>query len=190
MHLVKCFYCGQTFDRDIEKYSLVRANRYAHANCMLQKAEEDPKYEKKEIIDPSTTVLCCKCKKSLNKMSSDCICIVEGKYICSDCENKENKREKTDQEKLDDYIMQLFKTEYVDPKIKKQIIKHYIIFITLKVIQQKKQTVELRLFLGFIVMLLIIIMLYGKLSNEIKKKIFLNIFQKKKRLKSKDLNGR
>lgn len=124
MHLVKCFYCEQTFDRDIEKYSLVRANRYAHANCMLQKAEEDPKCEKREIIDPSTTVLCCKCKKSLNKMSSDCVCIVEGKYICSDCENKENKREKTDQEKLDDYIMQLFKTEYVDPKIKKQIKKY------------------------------------------------------------------
>lgn len=32
-HLVKCFYCGQTFDANEEEYVKPRANRYAHKAC-------------------------------------------------------------------------------------------------------------------------------------------------------------
>lgn len=32
-HLVKCFYCGKTFDRDKIPAIKINARRYAHANC-------------------------------------------------------------------------------------------------------------------------------------------------------------
>lgn len=32
-HLVKCLYCGETFDTNIEPFVKPRANRYAHARC-------------------------------------------------------------------------------------------------------------------------------------------------------------
>lgn len=33
MHLVKCYYCGKQFDRDIEGYIKPNARRYAHKIC-------------------------------------------------------------------------------------------------------------------------------------------------------------
>ena len=48
-HLVKCFYCGQTFDANIEPFAKPRANRYAHAACHDQaesnKTQEERDYE-------------------------------------------------------------------------------------------------------------------------------------------------
>ncbi len=38
-HKVKCYYCGQQFDRDKEEWVKVTANRYAHKNCALTKEE-------------------------------------------------------------------------------------------------------------------------------------------------------
>ena len=32
-HLVKCYYCGKTFDRDKIPFIKVNARRYAHTNC-------------------------------------------------------------------------------------------------------------------------------------------------------------
>ena len=32
-HLVKCYYCGQTFDANKEKFIMVNSRRYAHENC-------------------------------------------------------------------------------------------------------------------------------------------------------------
>lgn len=32
-HLVKCFYCGATFDASKEPFVMARANRYAHKEC-------------------------------------------------------------------------------------------------------------------------------------------------------------
>jgi hypothetical protein len=48
-HLVKCFYCGQTFDAASEPYTKPRANRYAHVACDQQananKTQEEKDYE-------------------------------------------------------------------------------------------------------------------------------------------------
>ena len=48
-HLVKCFYCGQTFDANTEPFVKPRANRYAHAACHVQaesnKTQEERDYE-------------------------------------------------------------------------------------------------------------------------------------------------
>lgn len=124
-HIVTCVYCKGKFDRDKEQYSLVSSRRYAHAACMLREAEKDPKYEKKEIIDPTDNVICVYCKKPLSKKDSNCVMVLNGKYAHAECENIEQNREKTDQELLDEYIKKLFNIEYVDLRIKAQI-KQYI----------------------------------------------------------------
>lgn len=44
-HKVKCFYCGQVFDRDKYPYVQVKKNRYAHPSCAGTTSES-------EIIQP------------------------------------------------------------------------------------------------------------------------------------------
>jgi hypothetical protein len=54
--------------------------------------------------------------------------LTNGKYAHKECAKLEQTRERTDAEKLDDYIMQLFNYEFVPPMIRKQInnfIKEY-----------------------------------------------------------------
>lgn len=46
-HLVKCFYCGQTFDANTEPFAKPRANRYAHAACH-DKAESNKTQEERD----------------------------------------------------------------------------------------------------------------------------------------------
>lgn len=123
-HFVICPYCGKKFDRDKEKYAVINNRRYAHVACMLQKAETDPKYQIKEIIDPSDYVKCIYCKNTLSKKDNDCIEVTEGRYAHKKCQEIEDKREKTDKEQLDDYIKKLFQMQYVDPKIQLQIKKY------------------------------------------------------------------
>ena len=120
-HIVICPYCKQKFDRDKEEYVVVSSRRYAHAACMLREAEKDPNYIKKEIIDPTDTVICVYCKKEMSKKDKDCIYLGNNKYVHNLCKNLEEKREKTDKEKLEEYIKKLFNMDYIDPRIRKQL---------------------------------------------------------------------
>ena len=47
MHKVKCYYCGQYFDRDKVPYTQVTSNRYAHNDCSLS----DDEKRKQELKD-------------------------------------------------------------------------------------------------------------------------------------------
>lgn len=123
-HFVTCPYCRIRFDRDKEEYALVSAKRYAHAACMLREAEKDPNYVKREIIDPTDNVICAYCKKPLSKKDNDCIMIGNGKYVHADCQELEQHREKTDREKLEEYIKELFQISYIEPRVKAQIKKY------------------------------------------------------------------
>lgn len=123
-HIVICPYCKTKFDRDKEEYALVSARRYAHAACMLREAEKDPNYVKKEIIDPTDNVTCAFCKKSLSKKDADCIMLGNNKYVHKACQELEEAREKTDKEKLEEYIKELFQLSYIDPRVKAQIKKY------------------------------------------------------------------
>lgn len=123
-HFVTCPYCRIRFDRDKEEYALVSAKRYAHAACMLREAEKDPNYVKREIIDPTDNVTCAYCKKPLSKKDNDCIMIGNGKYVHADCQELEQHREKTDREKLEEYIKELFQISYIEPRVKAQIKKY------------------------------------------------------------------
>jgi hypothetical protein len=124
-HYVKCYFCGASFDRDKEEYCLISSRRYAHASCTLREAEKDSKYKNLEVIDPTDNIVCAYCKKPMSKKDSDCVMIGNNKYVHAACKELEEKREKTDQEKLEDYIKKLYKTEYVNPRIRKQI-KQYV----------------------------------------------------------------
>lgn len=123
-HIVLCPYCKIKFDRDKEEYAVVGPRRYAHAACMLREAEKDPNYVKKEIIDPTDNVICAYCKKPLSKKDEDCVMIGNGKYVHKACQELEEHREKTDREKLEDYIKQLFNISYIEPQVKAQIKKY------------------------------------------------------------------
>ena len=91
---------------------------------MLREAEKDPKYIKKEIIDPTDNVECIYCKKALSKKDSDCILVRDGKYAHVSCQEIENKREKTDKEQLEDYIKELFGLTFIDMRVRGQIKKY------------------------------------------------------------------
>ena len=81
---------------------------------------EDPKLPELEIIDPTDIVVCRYCKKTFNKKETEFVKVGE-KYSHKICAELEDKREKTDSEKLDIYIMQLYNTDFVSPRIRKQI---------------------------------------------------------------------
>ena len=123
-HFVTCPYCRIRFDRDKEEYALISARRYAHAACMLREAEKDPNYVKKEIIDPNDSVVCAYCKKPMSKKDEDCVLIGNNKYVHKTCQELENQREKTDREKLEEYIKELFQISYIEPRVKAQIKKY------------------------------------------------------------------
>ena len=123
-HIVTCPYCRIRFDRDKEEYALVSARRYAHAACMLREAEKDPNYVKKEIIDPTDNVVCAYCKKPLSKKDPDYIMVGNNKYVHKECQALEEHREKTDKEKLEEYIKELFQISYIEPRVKAQIKKY------------------------------------------------------------------
>ena len=123
-HIVTCPYCKIRFDRDKEEYALVSARRYAHAACMLREAEKDPNYVKKEIIDPNDNVICAYCKKPMSKKDKDCVMVGNNKYVHKACQELEEHREKTDREKLEEYIKELFQVSYIEPRVKAQIKKY------------------------------------------------------------------
>jgi hypothetical protein len=47
-----------------------------------------------------------------------------GKYVHQECQALEESREKTDREKLEDYIKTLFSLTYIEPRVKAQIKKY------------------------------------------------------------------
>lgn len=124
-HSVKCFYCGGNFDRDKEAYVQPQGRRYGHASCYLREKAKDPELPELPITDPSDTVTCIYCKQTFNKAIEPFKVFSNGKYAHQSCFELEQTRELTDQEKLEKYIMQLFGSDYVYAKIKRQI-KDYV----------------------------------------------------------------
>lgn len=120
-HPVICSICNATFDRD--KFAFVKTNgrRYAHADCALRQAASANKEITFEVIDPTDIVKCKYCKKEFRKSEEEYIQITNSQYAHVACAELESKREKTDAEKLDDYIMKLFGYDYVPPRAKRQI---------------------------------------------------------------------
>lgn len=119
-HQVLCSICRERFDRDKQEFVQTGSRRYAHADCALREAERT-KSPIPEIINPLDSVICIYCRKPLHRKDKDCVKITDTKYAHADCVEVENNRELTDSEKLDRYIENLFKTDYVSARIRKQI---------------------------------------------------------------------
>ena len=49
-HLVKCFYCGETFDTNTVPFVMVNSRRYAHKSCQDDKLASETKQEKDKRI--------------------------------------------------------------------------------------------------------------------------------------------
>lgn len=123
-HPVKCYYCQETFDRDKHAYVKPSSRRYAHAECYLREKAKHPDLPELEVFDPTDIVTCVYCKKTINKKTDKFKQLSNGKYAHLACAELEEKREKTDSEKLDLYIMELFDWEYVHPRVKRQISEY------------------------------------------------------------------
>lgn len=124
MAKVKCKFCQETFDRNTQSYVLIptgQTHRYAHSACYLRERVNNPKLPMYEIIDPTSIVKCIYCKKDIDKNTMSYRLISPGKYAHTSCVEREEKREKTDEEKLNEYIMKLFKADFVPVRIQKQI---------------------------------------------------------------------
>jgi hypothetical protein len=124
-HNVICTICKTKFDRDKEAYAATGSRRYAHASCALREHHLHPETEQPQIIDPNDFVTCIYCKQNFNKSKEPFKVFSNGKYAHQSCFDLEQTRELTDQEKLEKYIMELFNSDYVYAKIKKQI-KDYV----------------------------------------------------------------
>ena len=120
-HSVKCKYCQKTFDRDKIAFVQVSSKRYAHADCYLREKVKDANIPELEIIDPTDIVKCFACGKEINKKKDKYKQFSKGKFAHLECAEIEDKREKTDAERLDAYIMHLFGWEFVHPRVRKQI---------------------------------------------------------------------
>lgn len=120
-HLVLCPYCQERFDRDTNEYVKYNSRRYAHAACALREYEKNPTGNPPQVIDPLEFVQCAYCKEVMSKKAADAVTTDLGKIAHKKCAELEAKRELTEQEKLDKYILKLFQVEYVPPRIKKQI---------------------------------------------------------------------
>ena len=101
------------------------SRRYAQASCALREHSKHPETEKPQIVDPNDFVSCIYCKKTFNKSEEPFKLFSNGKYAHQSCFELEQSRELTEQEKLERYIMDLFKSDYVYAKIQKQI-KDYV----------------------------------------------------------------
>lgn len=114
-HNVTCLVCKQSFDRDVIDYCSVGSRRYAHATC-----RPDLPY-----ISPCK---CIYCKEVFDRKSEECILVSDNRYAHKACVEKEATREKSDEEKLYDYIKEMYDLDYVLPNLRKQIqnfIKEY-----------------------------------------------------------------
>ena len=111
-HNVKCSICNTNFDRDKYAFVMTGARRYAHADCALRQATDNNKKLELEIKDPNDFITCKYCKKIFNKNEEEYIQISNSVYAHLSCSELEARREKTDAEKLDEYIMKDMKKQF------------------------------------------------------------------------------
>jgi hypothetical protein len=116
-HNVTCIYCKQKFDRDKIKYVRCEGyRRYAHVDCAQQNGE----LVGKEIVDPANQTQCVYCNESLFKDAADTIKLSETRFAHKACQEKKDSQPLTEEEKLDNYIMELYDIDYILPGIQKQ----------------------------------------------------------------------
>lgn len=102
-HNVKCLWCGEIFDCELEQSVKARTNRYGHLKCVPQ-GEEYPlvPLPSPEELAARQTKAKPKRKKTVQKKTKD-----------------------KELQELENYILTLFKVKYVPPRIQKQIKQYH-----------------------------------------------------------------
>lgn len=121
---VKCQYCSQNLDRNKEPFVTIphgKTNRYAHAACYKIEKEKNPELPEYEIADLTGIVKCRYCKQEFDTKKVPYVMVGERFYAHKKCAIEEANRKKTDEDKLDDYLMKIYNVDYVPPRIKRQI---------------------------------------------------------------------
>lgn len=101
-HNVKCLWCGEVFDCEVEQAVKPRSNRYGHLKCM-------PEGENYELVPmPTAEELMERAKKKRTR-------------------KKSTKKPQKDQDlvQLETYIIKLFNVDYVPPRIQRQIKQYH-----------------------------------------------------------------
>lgn len=125
--LVKCKYCGKQFDRaKVNHYRIPYGSkfRYSHIDCYKEAKVNGTEKNEGELVELDKFSPCIFCSKLINLSNERFVQVQTNKYAHFTCFQKDQVREKTDQEKLDEYIIKLFDLDYVTPKIRKQIEKY------------------------------------------------------------------
>lgn len=66
-HPVKCYFCGERFDRDFEPFIKVNANRYAHERCAIKAKKKSEASDAAIIFKNSSSISVEKEKKEVDK---------------------------------------------------------------------------------------------------------------------------
>lgn len=118
-----CQYCKQKFDRNKIPFIIVtkgKSPRYIHASCAKEYAEKTKKVLDAPI-DPSLEYKCEYCCLGITKGEE--IELPGDMYAHKECYKKETGKDKSDKDKLFDYIMIVYNESFVDPAKQKSIQK-------------------------------------------------------------------
>lgn len=66
-HPVKCYFCGERFDRDFEPFIKVNANRYAHERCAIKAKKKSEAFDAAIIFKNGSSISVEKEKKEVDK---------------------------------------------------------------------------------------------------------------------------
>ena len=66
-HPVKCYFCGERFDRDFEPFIKVNANRYAHERCAIKAKKKSEASDAAIIFKNGSSISVEKEKKEVDK---------------------------------------------------------------------------------------------------------------------------
>ena len=120
-HIVKCLYCGETFDADKEEFTKPRTNRYAHLHCseeyeQLSELKEEQKKlnatiaAKEQKASKADLVKCLICGELIDRNSTECIKASSTRYAHRAC--VADRPEIIEKTEFFDYVSQLFGKQY------------------------------------------------------------------------------
>ena len=127
-HMVKCYFCGERFDRDKIPYAQMRfAKRYAHQNC-YQKALEEKKIKDLEpplLINPSSQRICTYCGKPIN-LDDEPWEPVSGSLVAHKaCADAYKLMPISEQDELYEYIEKIFNIDACSPAMRRLLTLYH-----------------------------------------------------------------
>lgn len=119
-----CLFCKEKFDRNRFPFIVAESRpnyiRYIHATCAEGYAKKKNKILD-SVINPATHSVCEFCHKAVS--NEEAISLSGDRFAHVECYSKDNNRNKTDYDKLFEYIMAVYNESFVNPAKQKAIEK-------------------------------------------------------------------